>query len=148
MGIEIWFIAAGYLSGSILFARLVSGLSKKGDFLQDSPDHNPGAANAFRYGGSGYRTCVSCILWVSGWKGDCGNIWLSFGTVSPARAGAYSCSNISFLLTDFMYYAAPPAYKNLIYNNFDLFCYTAPGSMDYRRFCYYFGLCLHTPAFE
>ena len=51
MRIEIWFIAAGYLSGSILFARLVSALSKKENFLQDSPDHNPGAANAFRYGG-------------------------------------------------------------------------------------------------
>lgn len=51
MATEIWFIAAGYLCGSILFARLISVLLKKRNFIQDSPDHNPGAANALKYGG-------------------------------------------------------------------------------------------------
>lgn len=45
------FIIAGYLSGSILFARLSEQLSNKGTFIQDSTDKNPGTANAFQYGG-------------------------------------------------------------------------------------------------
>ena len=45
------FIAIGYLSGSILFARLCAKLLNKPDILQESRDGNPGTANAFQYGG-------------------------------------------------------------------------------------------------
>ena len=51
MGREIFFAVMGYLSGSVLFANLAVRLLNKKSFLQVSKDGNPGAANAFRYGG-------------------------------------------------------------------------------------------------
>ncbi len=46
----LFFIVVGYLSGSILFARLMESVTKK-EIVEDSPDQNPGTANAFMYGG-------------------------------------------------------------------------------------------------
>lgn len=74
MGIELQFSAAvqrtilyvmgGYLSGNVLYARVFAKLFGKGDFLELSRDHNPGAANAFRYGGfwCGLLTLVCDLL--------------------------------------------------------------------------------------
>ncbi|MCD8376070.1 MAG: glycerol-3-phosphate acyltransferase [Oscillospiraceae bacterium] len=45
------FILAGYLSGSILFARVMGKLLKKESIAEQSRDKNPGTANAFLYGG-------------------------------------------------------------------------------------------------
>ncbi len=45
------YIVLGYLSGSILFARIAAGLFHKNTILTDSADANPGTANAFVYGG-------------------------------------------------------------------------------------------------
>lgn len=45
------FTILGYLSGSLLFARYFALLFKKKEVLTDSSDNNPGAFNAFRYGG-------------------------------------------------------------------------------------------------
>lgn len=45
------FVLAGYLSGSVLYARVFAKLFKIENFTEMSPDHNPGTANAFRYGG-------------------------------------------------------------------------------------------------
>lgn len=45
-----FFAALGYLSGSVLFARVFSGLMGK-DILAGSKDANPGTANAFQHGG-------------------------------------------------------------------------------------------------
>lgn len=45
------FILLGYLSGSVLYARVFVQLFHKGDALEESRDKNPGAANAFMYGG-------------------------------------------------------------------------------------------------
>lgn len=45
------FIVGGYLSGSILFAQIVSEKCGKPSVLRDSKDGNPGVANAFQYGG-------------------------------------------------------------------------------------------------
>lgn len=45
------FIALGYLLGSVLFAQLAAKLFGKPELLKKSPDGNPGAANAFTYGG-------------------------------------------------------------------------------------------------
>ena len=48
---RIWlFVALGYLSGSVLFARVLAGLMGR-DILTKSQDENPGTSNAFRYGG-------------------------------------------------------------------------------------------------
>ena len=45
------FICLGYLSGSVLYARIFAILFKKDNMLDLSKDHNPGTANAFLYGG-------------------------------------------------------------------------------------------------
>ena len=47
---SLCFTVFGYLSGSILFARVYAGLFGK-DLLSDSKDGNPGTSNAFIYGG-------------------------------------------------------------------------------------------------
>lgn len=45
------YILLGYLSGSLLWAKLFGSLFAKEDITAVSPDGNPGASNAFRYGG-------------------------------------------------------------------------------------------------
>lgn len=45
------FIVIGYLSGSILFARVCAKLMNKPAIFQESRDGNPGTVNAFKYGG-------------------------------------------------------------------------------------------------
>lgn len=47
----ILFILFGYLSGSILYARIFSNVFRKENMIENSKDQNPGAANAFKYGG-------------------------------------------------------------------------------------------------
>lgn len=47
----IKFVMIGYLSGSILFARICAKLLDRPDILYASKDGNPGTANAFQYGG-------------------------------------------------------------------------------------------------
>lgn len=42
------FIAVGYLSGSILWSKIVASLFYKCDIVKESPDKNPGASNVFR----------------------------------------------------------------------------------------------------
>lgn len=51
MTVTLLYIVAGYLTGSILFARLAAGCFGKPELFDASTDGNPGAANAFRYGG-------------------------------------------------------------------------------------------------
>ncbi len=51
MSKTIIFIFLGYFSGSILYANLFARMFKKNHMLEQSKDHNPGAANAFLYGG-------------------------------------------------------------------------------------------------
>lgn len=46
----LFFVTLGYLSGSVLFARVLAGLMGK-DILTGSKDGNPGTSNAFQYGG-------------------------------------------------------------------------------------------------
>lgn len=48
---ELYYIAVGYLSGSVLYARVFGRLLHSKDITKDSLDHNPGTANAFMYGG-------------------------------------------------------------------------------------------------
>ena len=45
------FVLLGYLSGSVLYARLFAHLFGKEKMLENSRDKNPGSANAFMYGG-------------------------------------------------------------------------------------------------
>lgn len=48
---SIFYIAVGYLSGSILFARIAARLFRKDGIIENSKDKNPGTVNAFQYGG-------------------------------------------------------------------------------------------------
>ena len=47
----IYFALFGYLSGSILYARVFTRLFGKEALLEESPDKNPGTFNAFKAGG-------------------------------------------------------------------------------------------------
>ncbi len=60
----LFFVLAGYLSGNVLYAQVFARLLHKGDVVKMSRDHNPGAANAFRYGGfwCGVLTLVCDLL--------------------------------------------------------------------------------------
>lgn len=48
---RIFFAVIGYLSGSVLFARVYAKLMGKPEIIACSKDGNPGTANAFQYGG-------------------------------------------------------------------------------------------------
>ena len=48
---KVAWILFGYLSGSILYARIFAKLFRKEDMIEKSRDRNPGAGNAFMYGG-------------------------------------------------------------------------------------------------
>ena len=47
----LMYVIAGYLSGSVLYARVFLQLFGKADEYRQSKDENPGTANAFAYGG-------------------------------------------------------------------------------------------------
>ncbi len=51
MVLSVLFVLLGYLSGSVLYARLFAALFGKKDIYKNSADRNPGTANAFKYGG-------------------------------------------------------------------------------------------------
>ncbi len=86
------FVILGYLSGSILFAQIWARIFHKGDILEKAKDHNPGAANAFTYGGfwCGFLTLVCDVL-----KGIIPiRLFFTFGTYSEASP----CTDIAFAL--------------------------------------------------
>lgn len=60
MNTLLFFILCGYLSGNILFAQVAAKLMNKEEILKKSRDQNPGAANAFQYGGF---WCGLITLW-------------------------------------------------------------------------------------
>ena len=47
------YLLAGYLSGSVLYARVFSGLLRRGDVTEKSRDGNPGTATHFSTAASG-----------------------------------------------------------------------------------------------
>lgn len=67
MSRDVFFILLGYLSGSILFARVAAKLLGKEDCFLSSKDQNPGTANAFLCGGflCGLLTLLGDL--VKGW---------------------------------------------------------------------------------
>lgn len=60
----LMYIIAGYLSGSVLYARVFARLLHKENIIEESSDHNPGTANAFKHGGllCGVLTLVCDLL--------------------------------------------------------------------------------------
>ena len=47
----VGFLLLGYLSGSVLYARIFAHVFGKDEMIENSRDKNPGTANAFLYGG-------------------------------------------------------------------------------------------------
>lgn len=60
----VMFVIFGYLSGSVLYARVFSRVFRKEGMLEQSRDRNPGTANAFLYGGfwCGFLTLLGDLL--------------------------------------------------------------------------------------
>lgn len=97
----IFFIFAGYLSGSILFAYLIPKYFYHIDICRLSDDQNPGAFNAFAHTGIRTGTLIlllelakgffpvhialhvlSAFSSANGWKSDCRLLWVPAGTLS------------------------------------------------------------------
>lgn len=81
------FILGGYLCGSVLFARLAADFFGKTAILSESKDANPGAANAFQYGGF---WCGALVL--------CGDLAKGFLPVCFSLAHADVFAHAPFLL--------------------------------------------------
>lgn len=89
----LFFVCVGYLSGSILFARLFGKFFKNKDITYESPDKNPGTFNAFRYGGFWYGCLTLCGDLLKGFLpvffylntvcGNTDNIGLAFVLAAP-----------------------------------------------------------------
>lgn len=58
------FTLLGYLSGSVLYARVFARVFRKEEMIEGSKDKNPGTANAFMYGGflCGCMTLICDLL--------------------------------------------------------------------------------------
>ena len=69
------FIVLGYLSGSIMFSYLIVKILKHIDLIDVSDDHNPGMANAFKYGGT---TCGVLALVCDFFKAMCASDRFAF----------------------------------------------------------------------
>lgn len=54
---QLGLILTGFLGGSVLFSRYLPALVKQVDVVAASDDHNPGAANAIKYGGVPLGLC-------------------------------------------------------------------------------------------
>lgn len=94
------YVAAGYLSGSVLYARLFLQLFGKADEYLQSKDENPGTANAFHYGGfsCGVLTLAGDMLkgflpvWLFLHSGaDITPVTLALVLMAPVLGHAFSC---------------------------------------------------------
>ena len=94
------FLLLGYLSGSILYARVFSALLGRGDITARSPDRNPGTANAFQYGGflCGAMTLLCDIgkgflpvhlLTLSAWQGETFPLLTALAIAAPVLGHAF-----------------------------------------------------------
>ena len=94
------FLLLGYLSGSILYARVFSALLGRGDITARSPDRNPGTANAFQYGGflCGALTLLCDIgkgflpvhlLTLSAWQGETFPLLTALAIAAPVLGHAF-----------------------------------------------------------
>ena len=62
----VLFIFMGYLSGSILFGYLIPKYFFNVNTIENSEDHNPGVANAFKMGGIGCGICTIILELLKG----------------------------------------------------------------------------------
>ena len=96
----LMYVIAGYLSGSVLYARVFLQLFGKADEYRQSKDENPGTANAFAYGGfaCGVLTLAGDMLkgflpvWLFLHSGeDITPVTLALVLLAPVLGHAFSC---------------------------------------------------------
>ena len=80
-----FFILFGYLSGSILFARILPKYLRHIDICALSDDGNPGVFNSFRHAGPVIGTLTLCLELVKGFL----PVWLSLKLLDP-RNGVFA----------------------------------------------------------
>lgn len=78
---EWCYIIGGYLSGSILYSYLLPKALKGIDITAESPDGNPGTANAFTCAGIPIGILVLCMELLKGYL----PVHLALREVNPAR---------------------------------------------------------------
>ncbi len=77
----LFFMAVGYLAGSMLFGRILPKYFKDMDIEEISEDHNPGTANVMKY--AGVPLGILCLVLDIG-KGYLPVLWAA-GVVEPMR---------------------------------------------------------------
>ena len=63
MSRTLCYVIIGYLSGSILYARVFEKLFHKENMIEGSKDRNPGTANAFMRGGFWCGVLTYAVIW-------------------------------------------------------------------------------------
>ena len=95
---NIIFIIGGYLAGSILFADIFSRLISHKNIVSESPDHNPGTVNAFKYGGFTCGLLTLCMDLLKGFlpvflygkfSVNQSHIWTALILASPVLGHVY-----------------------------------------------------------
>lgn len=66
-GQYFFYILGGYLSGSVLYGYFLPKYVKKMDITKESPDQNPGVANAFIYAGAPIWLCALVLELLKGY---------------------------------------------------------------------------------
>lgn len=95
------YVLCGYLSGSVLYARVFARIFKKENMIENSKDKNPGTANAFMHGGflcgiltlifdllKGFLPVFLYIIY-SRDRNDV-SVWLPFVMAAPVVGHAFS----------------------------------------------------------
>lgn len=67
IGQYFFYILGGYLSGSVLYGYVLPKYVKKIDIIKESPDQNPGVANAFIYAGAPIGICALVLELLKGY---------------------------------------------------------------------------------
>lgn len=91
-----FYAVLGFLSGGIMFSYLLPLWMRKVDTIACSADHNPGTANAFKYGGLWVGAlCLLCDLgkgfipvWFARQKLDMQNWWFAAVLIAPVLGHA------------------------------------------------------------
>ncbi len=94
----VCFIAAGFVSGSVLYSMVLPRWIKGVDVVALSDDHNPGTANAMKYAGKLVGTlCLICDLgkaffpvWIAARFLPVGSLPFAFVLAAPVMGHAFS----------------------------------------------------------
>ena len=115
---EWGYIIGGYLSGSVLYSYLLPKALKGIDITAESPDGNPGTANAFTCVGIPIGILVLCMELLKGYL----PVHLALRRVDPARwrlqtlilpvVNSTSVSHISYFKNSIYFSFCQPSFYN------------------------------------